>query len=336
LRLTTPFPLWQVSAMQQTRHDSAPAPWRHHSVFFPSIGPGAFLRAALRRGSWALLLLCFLAAGLPVTAQPKVLYEKPSAFNTIIVTEDDSGLRALYFEKNGARQSVVKVGDPDHIELPYASAMLAGLALAEKPARILIIGLGGGTLPTFLHRHFPQAAIDVVDIDPDVVTVAKQFFGFREDAKLRAHVADGRRFVEETKEPYDLVFLDAFGADSIPYHLATRQFLEAVRRATRADGVVLGNVWSQVANSLYNDMLRTYQEVFPSVTVLEVRGTSNRIVIARRQEGPLKKDEFAQTGAALAKAKRWRFDLGEIIRDGFLDASRKDPTAHVLLDKPKD
>ncbi|HYU70856.1 MAG TPA: hypothetical protein VEL09_16165, partial [Burkholderiales bacterium] len=83
-------------------------------------------------------------------AAQTVIHEKASPYNTIIVTEDHKGMRTLLFERGGGRQSVVKPGDPDHLELPYARVALAGLALCEEPRRILVVGLGGGTLPMFL------------------------------------------------------------------------------------------------------------------------------------------------------------------------------------------
>ena len=195
------------------------------------------------------LLAWVCASGLVVAAQSALLYEKRSSYSTIVVTEDQDGLRTLSFGRGGARQSVVKVGDPDHIELPYARAMLVSLAVVRDPARVLVVGLGGGTLPSFLRRHYPEATIDAVDIDPDVIEVAKSHFGFREDARMRAHVRDGRKFIEEVAEPYDLIFLDAFSSDSIPRQLTTRQFLEAVRRALTSRGMVVANLWSQSSNA---------------------------------------------------------------------------------------
>ena len=74
-----------------------------------------------------------------------------------------------------------------------------------------------------LHKHDPRMRIDVVDIDPVVVEVAAKYFGFREDSALRAYVDDGRRFIEKRREPYDVIFLDAFGPDNIPYDLAAQE-----------------------------------------------------------------------------------------------------------------
>ncbi len=265
----------------------------------------------------------------------KVLYDKESPYNNIVVTEDDDGLRTLWFEKNGVRQSVVKPGDPDHIELPYARAMVVGLAVVERPERILIVGLGGGTIPSFLHKHYPKATIDVVDIDPDVVKVAKKYFGFREDAKMHAHVADGRKFIEQCKKPYDLIFLDAYGYDNIPYTLATREFLQAVRRATKPGGVVLGNVWSSSINELHDSMVRTYQDTFDELYIIDVRGAGNEIFLAMPRKGKIEEEDLARRAAAVSKQRRFPFDLGQIVTYGYEYIDEENTDGRVLLDKDK-
>lgn len=277
----------------------------------------------------ALFTLVRLAA--PARAEEKVLYEKPSPFGMVIVTEE-YGLRTLRFEKGGARQSVVKPGDPDHLALPYARAAFAGLALCREPRRILVVGLGGGTLPMFLRRHYPDAAIDAVDIDPEVVFVAREFFGFREDDRMRGIVGDGRAFIEQTREPYDMIFLDAFGSDSVPPALTTQEFLRAVRRAVRRDGVVVGNIWNLQSNPLYDSMVRTYQEVFDDLYILDVQGTGNMILLALPRRENLSRDALALQAGRISAAKRFRFDLGEQVRNGFLHATQKFPAGRVLRD----
>src|SRR5712691_6725051 len=213
-------------------------------------------RRYLRAGLFAVIAPCVLAC-----AAQTVIYEKASRYNTIVVTEDSKGLRTLLFERGGARQSVVKPGDPDHLELSYARVAFVGLALCEEPRRVLVVGLGGGTLPTFLRKYYPNAAIDVAEIDPDVVDVAKKYFGFREDERMHARTGDGRQFIENARQAdYDIIFLDAFGARDVPKHLTTLEFLQVVRRALMPDGVVVSNVWRPASNPLYDAMERTYQE----------------------------------------------------------------------------
>ncbi len=266
-----------------------------------------------------------------VHADQILLFEKASQFGTILVTEEN-GLRTLRFEQGGARQSVVKLGDPDHLELPYARVAMAGLALCDEPRRIMVVGLGGGSLPMFLRKHYPTAEIDAVDIDPEVVTVARKYFGFREDTRMRAHVGDGREFIERFRQPYDMIFLDAFSSDSVPAHLTTQEFLRAVRKALKPGGVVVGNVWSRLSNPIYDSMLRTYQEVFDELYILEVPGAGNRILLALPRPQALNRDELAARAAKISTAKQFRFDLGELVSSGFLHTQAESQNGRVLRD----
>ena len=275
------------------------------------------------------LILLFAVA----QADETLLYETTSAYNKIVVTQDHTGLRILRFGEGGVRQSVVKPRDPGHLALPYARVAMAGLALTSDPGRFLVVGLGGGTLPMFLRRHYPRAIIDVVDIDPDVVTVAKKFFEFREDYYVNAHVADGREFVEKAWQPYDVIILDAFGANSIPAQLTTEEFLRAVRHAVAPDGVVIANVWDRSSNLLYDSMVRTYQEVFEQLFILAVRGASNRILLALPRNRPPGREELARLARHVSTIKRFTFDLGEAVQFGYTDVPRVTQHRQILRDR---
>jgi spermidine synthase len=289
----------------------------------------------IRRRLLSLGFLAIVALSVAVARAEKVLYEKQSPYNTVVVTEDEEGLRTLWFERYGARQSVVKVGDPDHLELAYARVMPVGVAVVEEPKRVLIVGLGGGTVPSFLHKHYPKTQIDVVDIDPVVVDVAGKFFGFREDETLHAHVADGRRFIEKCKNPYDIIFLDAFGSDNIPYALATREFLQAVRRALTPKGIVVGNIWSQWSNPLHDSMVRTYQDVFDELYIFDAQGAGNEILLALPRKGPIERDDLARKARAISKQEHFPYDLGDVVTYGYRDARNEHFGGRVLLDKDK-
>lgn len=274
-------------------------------------------------------LICLYAI---VPGGEKVLYETDSAYNHIVVTEDSEGLRSLLFEKDGALQSVVKVGDPDRLELAYVKAMLVGLAFSERPQRVLIVGLGGGTIPQFLHKHYPRLAIDVVEIDPEVVAVAKRFFGLREDEQLAVHVEDGRKFIEKCRLPYDIIFLDAYGCDSIPYHLATRDFLAHVRKALAPGGVGLGNLWSRASNRLYDSMVRTYLDVFDELYIFDVRASGNKILVALPRKVGVRRDELAARARAVGERDGFPYDLGDVVTYGFRNAAEERFDGRILTD----
>lgn len=280
----------------------------------------------------AFAVLALLSVAALAVAAEKVIYDKPSAYNTIIVTEDDDGYRVLRFERHGARQSIARPGDPTFLGFAYTKVAFSGLALAQDVRRIMIVGLGGGTMPMFLRHYYPNAQIDVVDIDPDVVAVAKQFFGFSEDDNLHAHVGDGRKFVESVREPYDVVFLDAFGTRNVPPHLTTIEFLRAVKRSVKPTGIVIGNIWGRPSNPLYDSMVRTYQEVFDDLYIVDVPGTTNKIVLALTRKQPLERAQYAQAARKLGADKGFKFDAGDIAEDQFTNMGRKPRAGRVLRD----
>jgi len=197
------------------------------------------------------------------------------------------------------------------------------------------VGLGGGTIPSFLRKHYPETVIDTVDIDPDVVDVAKKYFGFREDAMMHAYVEDGRQFIEECNAPYDIIFLDAYGSEDIPYNMATKEFLQAVRRATAPKGVVASNILWAADNRLHDDMVRTYQDVFDSVHIVTTKHGPNEIVLAMPANTPVVRASLARRASKLSKDQKLGFDIGSYIRSGFREPAPKHHAAHILLDKDK-
>jgi len=261
----------------------------------------------------------------------------PHAYRTagsIVVEESPTGIRTLRFARNGARQSVVKLGDPDHLELSYARTMLAGLALSGSSRRMLVIGLGGGSLPMFLRRNYPDAIIDVVEIDPDVVVVAKRFFGVIEDDRLPIYIADARQFVENS-EPgiYDLIMVDAFGANNTPAHLTTQEFMQSLHKAVSLDGVVIGNLWRRAYNPDYDSMVLTYKSVFNQNILLDVTGDVNSIIVALPANTPINRERFAVAAGNLERKLRLRFDLETLVTNAYQPISALELRGSILLDK---
>jgi len=289
-------------------------------------GTGA-CHAGLRAAAFACLLLATAAH----PAGP-VLYEKASAYGTVVITDEGNGLRALRFGRDGVRQSLVKPGDPEFLGLAYLPVALTGLALCGEPQRLLVVGLGGGTLPAFLRHHYPEAEIDAVDVNPVVAAAATSHLGFREDARMRIHVTDGRRFIESVKRPYDVIFLDAYGADAVPAHLTTREFLAAVRRAVHPEGIVIGNLWSVATDPPYDSMVRTYRDTFDELHVLRVTGTNNRILLALPRTEGLNRGELATLARKLAASKNFRFNPGLLVERGLMPADLAASGGKVLSD----
>ena len=77
-------------------------------------------------------------------------------------------------------QSMTNLRDPDDLPLKIAQTMTTAIVYPEEPNKFLMIGLGGGTISTYLGRYMPETAIDIVEIDPGVIAVAKKYFGIKE------------------------------------------------------------------------------------------------------------------------------------------------------------
>ncbi|MCY1022706.1 spermidine synthase [Pyxidicoccus sp. MSG2] len=250
----------------------------------------------------------------------------------VVVTEDPEGLRTLRFEEGGARQSVVWPGEPLRLEAAYTRVSMVGLAFVPRPERILVIGLGGGAIPMFLRAVLPEARIDAVEVEPDVVEAAKLYCGFEEDDALRAHVADGREFIESSGPPYSLIFLDAYGPDSIPGHLATREFLGATRARLTPDGAVVSNVWESLSNPLFDSMLRTWQVSFQQLHRFDVEATTNRILVGLSRAESCSRASLLASAREVQRERRLPFELVPLIARGYQAVPRRLKHGHVLTD----
>jgi len=226
------------------------------------------------------LLLALLCASLATPISAAQIHSERSIYRNLFVVED-RGLRCLTFRRavSTERQTCMRVDDPDYLEFPYTRMMLGSLLIKPDPQRVLIIGLGGGTLPVALRNMFPELEIDAVEIDPAVTRVAEKFFNFKRDDKLRVSEEDGRVFVKKAQKSgtkYDIVMLDAFEDEYIPEHLSTQEFLLEVKSILTPDGVVAANTFS--SNRLYPYESATYESVFGAFYNLKL---GNRIIWAQ-------------------------------------------------------
>src|SRR5437763_1551992 len=106
-------------------------------------------------------------------------------------------------------QTLIDRKQPERLQHPYARSMMAGLLYPPETTAVLLIGLGGGAFVHFLNRHFAELRLDVVELDPAVVKVARDYFGTAENARTRIFVGDGRDFLQRAAGRYDLILLDA-------------------------------------------------------------------------------------------------------------------------------
>ena len=233
--------------------------------------------------------VCLVAAALlSSSTYARVIHSETSLYQNILVTEDES-VRCMQFtvRKDQHNQSCVDRDAPQHLVFPYARMMLASLLLDPAPSNVLIVGLGGGTLPTALAELYPTARIDIVELDPAVVAVAKRYFGFTPTDTVRVFEQDARVWVKRAKrgtKRYDLIMLDAFNGDYIPEHLMTREYLKEARELLTSNGVLASNTFA--ISRLYHNESVTYADVFGAFYNLRSPDTANRVIIASRSALP--------------------------------------------------
>ena len=139
--------------------------------------------------------------------------------------------------------------------------------------RVLILGLGGGALPKRWWRDYPDMQIDTVEIDPAVVRISRKYFDLPEDPRLRVFTQDARRFVQTSTDTYDVIFVDAYYADSLPFHLTTNEFFGEVKRRLAPGGVVAYNAIGSVTgrrSELFRGMHKTVSANWENVWVFPI------------------------------------------------------------------
>jgi len=189
--------------------------------------------------------------------------------------EDGRAVKVL--ELNEMVHSYVVLDDPTVLINGYQQ-VLADLAtvIGERDGgfRTLFLGGGGYTLPKYLEVVYPQSAIEVIEIDPEVTQVAFDFLGLRPDTRISIQHADARMAVpQRTPGQYDLIIGDTFNSASVPYHLTTLEFNEQIQELLTEDGIYAVNVVDKLQSG---DFLRAFAntlgETFPYVYVLRDDG----------------------------------------------------------------
>lgn len=224
------------------------------------------------------LTLSMLAGCERGQAASEVLHYERSQYQEIYVVEG-GGRRCLQFARTHSVQSCLELDDPLALKMPYTRAMMVGLLARPEPLRVLMIGLGGASIPRALQALDRPPRIDVAELDPAVVRIAETYFGLRLDAHTQVFVEDGRAFVERQQRAgtqYDLVLLDAFDVDYIPEHLRTVEFLRSVQAILAPGGAVVANTFQSRSRSPHETA--TWRAVFADVYQLPAGG--NRILLA--------------------------------------------------------
>lgn len=195
-------------------------------------------------------------------------YEETDYFTIEIKKIDKNGKELEAVILDNLIHSYVDLQDPLHLQYGYERvyAEIVAWKAAQRPDfRALVIGGGGYTFPRYLEEKYPQAQIDVIEIEPRLTQVAHELLGLPAQTRIRSFNHDARWVLMNFPERgvYDFVFGDAFNDLTIPYHLTTKEFSSILRSLLKPDGILVANIIDNFEKGLFLPAyVRTLQEVF--------------------------------------------------------------------------
>lgn len=229
----------------------------------------------------------------------------------------DSGpWRSLHFDLD-AVQSAMSLNDVDRLCLAYTRKMMAFLLFNPQPARILLLGLGGGSLAKYCYQRLPHAAVTAVEMNADVIRLREQFSVPRDDHRFRVICADGARYVSGLMRRKDVILADACDRLGIAPELDGIEFYQEARRSLSPGGVLVVNLCGDRKNC--HAHLCKIQKVFEGRFVtLQVAPHGNLIVFAFKRRRPeFDREKLGAIGAELKG--RFGLDFPHYVRRMALD-----------------
>jgi len=247
-----------------------------------------------------------------------VVHEVRSDYSRIRVIDSGSQRSLVFLGDSGIDvvESQIDLRAPHVLQHAYAQTAMAVLLYRAEASTCLLIGLGGGAMVRFLNHHFPQLRLDVVEIDPAVVRVAREYFGTAESPATRIHVADGREFAGRSGSRYDLVLIDAHlhpddGTDRSghPLSLRSEAFYGSVRARLNPGGAAMFNILKGPDSDAHIEGIR---RAFGALDEYRPAATGNLIVIAAAG-GLASEGELRARARALDRSGGYGFSFEQLL-----------------------
>ena len=208
--------------------------------------------------------------------------------NGIVEVIEDGVTRTLYFGSR-AKQSSMLLGNPQVLVLSYTQAMTATLLFHPAPRKVLLLGLGGGSLACFLHHHFPESRILAVEQRAAVVEAARAYFALPDDERLRVVTGSALDYLAQpVTETFDLILVDIFGATGMDGELEETDFFPRCRARLGPGGVFGVNLWSTRPNVCRQHLKAMCRSFDDQVLELPLGDCGNLIALGLTRAFPVK------------------------------------------------
>lgn len=228
--------------------------------------------------------------------------------------------RFLHFDLD-AVQSAMHLAHPDRLCLAYTRKMMAFLLFNRTPARILLLGLGGGSLAKFCYHRLPGTAVTAVEVNPDVIALREQFRIPADDDRFRVIRADGASYVAQLALRKDVILADACNRTGIAPQLGAIEFYQNARRCLSRGGVFVANLCGN-AHARAGHLAKV-RNVFGEYLTLRVRHGGNDIVFAFKDQAPQKLSWEHLAPTALDLRRQFSLDFPKYARRIALEWHRR-------------
>lgn len=256
---------------------------------------------------------------------------RESLYNNIYIYKQANYYEMTFgYNRRIYTESVYNTRDARDLPVVYTRYMTASLIYAKHVHSILEIGFGGGRTSWYLHLFLPKASVTAVELDPVVEQLARKYFGIKDEPNFHLVTKDGRIFLRESKQKYDIILIDAYRGPFVPFHLLTKQFYQLVKEHLAPGGVVAQNV--EPTTMLFDSAVKTIHAVFPQEDFYLADG--NVVTIA--YDGPPRSpDALANIAAERQGTYHLRYNLSQMLAQRRRlppDTGTINPKAKVLTD----
>jgi spermidine synthase len=230
-----------------------------------------------------------------------LVYEKETLYSHLDVI-DYGNIRTLYLDGN--IHSQMYKDKPEELVNTYTKYFHLGFLFNPNAQDVLFVGGGGFSGPKNFLSMYSDVRIDVVEIDPDVIGAARDYFNLHVDngSRLMIYNDDARNFLSKTEKKYDLIILDAFSQNYVPFHLMTLEYFQLLDKKLTSDGVIISNNIGSMTgdrSNIVRAVYKTISQVFPSLYVFPTEhnpGNLQNIMLAAMKTPTVEysKDELRQ------------------------------------------
>lgn len=226
----------------------------------------------------ALMVGAVIVAALSGLYMPKhddVSIETPSAHYSIVnYTSNGRQIRGLVTGPTGVQSGVYLDGTKD---LPFwYTRRMVEVTIAAKPRTVLLLGGGAFTMAEYMARQLPNTHIDVVEIDPGLENISRQYFSYQSLPNVKLIFDDARTYIQRTNRHYDVVLIDVYNGGEIPYSLLTAEYGSELARITREDGLVVANLIAGLNNAPCRELFAAFDAVYRRTWPYAWYGTQHR------------------------------------------------------------